>query len=113
MIALWILLALFAPMYALWVLYAAVMNFKRAKDAGTLSKTGLVLGYPIFIVGMLLDIYCNLIPLTLILLEIPFELTVSARVTRLSNKGGWRGDVARWFCDDLLDDLDPSGKHCK
>jgi len=112
-IILWIILALIGPMYALWVLYAAVMNFKRAKDAGTLSKTGLILGYPVFIVGMLLDIYCNLIPLTIMLLEIPKELTVSSRVTRLSTKGGWRGDAARWFCDDLLDDLDQSGKHCK
>lgn len=111
MIALYIFLALIAPMYALWVLYAAVMNFKRAKDAGTLSKIGLVLGYPIFIVGMLLDIYCNLIPM--LILGFPKELTVSARMTRLSQTGGWRGDVARWFCDDLLDDLDPSGKHCK
>lgn len=108
-----IALAPIAPMYALWVLYAAVMNFKRAKDAGTLSKTGLALGYPIFAVGMVLDIYCNLVPLTLILLELPRELTVSARVTRHSTTGGWRGDAARWFCDDLLDDLDPSGKHCK
>jgi len=113
MIAVWIILATIAPMYALWILYAAVMNFKRAKDAGALSKTGLILGYPVFIVGMVLDIYCNLIPLTILLIELPWELTVSARVTRLSNKGGWRGDAARWFCDDLLDDLDPSGKHCK
>lgn len=113
MIAIYIILALIVPMYALWVLYAAVMNFKRAKDAGTLSKIGLVLGYPPYIVGIFLDIYCNLIPLTILLMEIPLELTVSARVTRLSNKGGWRGDAARWFCDDLLDDLDPSGKHCK
>jgi hypothetical protein len=99
-------------MYALWVLYAAVMNFKRAHDEKKLSKTGLVLGYPIFIVGIILDVYCNLIPLSLIMLEIPKEWTVSARVTRLSMTGGWRGDAARWFCDDLLDDLDPSGKHC-
>lgn len=109
------LLILVAPLYLLWALYAAVMNFKRAHDAGTLSKTGLILGYPWFIFGMVVDIYCNTIPLSILLLEFPKwrEFTVTARLTRLSTQGGWRGDVARWACDDLLDDLDPSGKHCK
>lgn len=112
MIWLYFAILFISPVYLLYGLYAAVMNFKRAKDKGTLSKSGLILGYPYFIVGMLLDIYCNLIPFTILLMELPKELTVTSRVTRLSLVGGWRGDIARWFCDDLLDDLDPSGKHC-
>lgn len=111
----WLLLTTLVPLYALYVLYAAVMNFKRALDAGKLSKYGLVLGYPPYIVGMVLDVYCNTVPISLILLEVPKfgEFTISARMTRLSQVGGWRGDIARWFCEDLLDCLDPSGKHCK
>ena len=123
----WVLLLTIAPLYLLYGLYAAVMNFKRAKDAGKLSKAGLALGYPYFAIGMLLDVYCNTIPLSIILWEYPqwfvmdgwkmtigrMELTVSQRVTRHSQFGGWRGDVARWFCEDLLNSLDPSGLHCK
>lgn len=104
------------PLYLLYGIFAAVMNFKRARDLGTLSKTALVLGYPWYVVGSLLDVYCNLFVLSFWLLEAPKlwtgELTVTARVTRLKRVGGWRGDFARWFCDDLLDDLDPSGNHC-
>lgn len=106
----------FVPIYVLYGLYAAVMNFKRAKDNGMLSKTALMIGYPWFIVGLLLDVYCNIFVMTLWLLELPKlnigELTVTARLTRLSKEGGNRGDFSRWFCDELLDSLDPDGKHC-
>lgn len=103
------------PLYLLYGLYAAVMNFKRAKDAGKLSKAGLILGYPYFILGMALDIYCNTVPVSILLLEPPKfgEFTVTARITRLKQAGGWRGDVARWFCEELLDGLDPDWKHCE
>lgn len=109
-----LLLLVVVPMYLLYGLYAAVMNFKRAKDSGKLSKTGLVLGYPYFIMGMALDIYCNTVPVSILLLEPPKfgEYTVTARMTRLQQTGGWRGDVARWFCGDLLNALDQSGNHC-
>lgn len=112
-----ILLLFILPMYALYILYAAVMNFKRARDLGVLSKTGLVLGYLPYIVGSALDVYCNLIPVSVILLEFPKllggELTVTARMTRLRKTGGRRGDTARWFCGELLNALDPSGDHCQ
>lgn len=110
-----LLLLVIAPLYLLYGLYAAVMNFKRAKDAGKLSRVGLVLGYPYFILGMALDIYCNTIPLSILLLEPPKfgEFTVTARMTRLQQTGGWRGDVARWFCEELMDGLDPDWKHCE
>jgi len=37
----------FGSMYVLWVFYLAVMNLKRARDAGTLTKPALVLGMPV------------------------------------------------------------------
>lgn len=112
-----VIIFLIAPMDMLYVLYAAVMNFKRAKDDGILSKAAYILGMPYYILGMLLDIYCNTIPVTILFFEFPKlveqEFTVTARMTRLSQIGGRRGDIARWFCEDLLNCLDPSGKHCK
>jgi cyanate permease len=97
--------------YALWVFYLAVMNLKRAKDAGQLSTTAKVLGYPVLIVGYLLDCFVNLTVMTLLLLEIPQETTVTSRLSRHLNEGeGWRKAIAAWAAP-LLDVFDPSGKH--
>ena len=41
--------------YALWIFYLAVMNLARAKRAGLLTTTAKVLGYPVLIVGYVLD----------------------------------------------------------
>lgn len=97
--------------YALWVFFLAVMGLSRAKKAGQLHKTAMVLGYPVLIVGYLLDAFVNVFVLTLILLEIPQELTVTARLKRhIKTSHGWRLSVARWFIP-LLDPFDPSGFH--
>ena len=100
--------------YALWVLFLAVMSLKRAYDDKTLSKPALIVGYPLLVVGLLIDFFVNVTVATLVLLEPPREFTVSDRLSRLA-KGckGWRKDGACWFCQHFLDVFDPSGKHCK
>lgn len=97
--------------YALWVFYLAAMNLKRARDAGTLSRTALVLGTPVVWIGLSLDLAGNIL-LTVPFFDLPRETTVTARLKRYA-KGpdGWRKRVALWAADDLLDDFDPSGKH--
>lgn len=101
----------FSSFYALWIFYLAVMSLSRAKKAGQLHKTALVLGYPVLIVGYLLDAFVNVAVLTLILLELPRELTVTARLKRhIKTSAGWRLAVAQWFIP-LLDPYDPSGHH--
>lgn len=102
-----------ASTYALWLFYLAVMNLKRAKDTGTIHKAALYLGYPILFIGLALDMFVNLTVATILLLEMPEELTVTSRLTRHKKAGGWRGDGALWFCEHLLDKFDPSGDHCK
>lgn len=101
-------------LYALWVLFLAVMSLKRAYDTQTLSKPALIVGYPLLVVGLLIDFFVNVTVATLVLLEPPREFTVSDRLSRLA-KGckGWRRDGACWFCKHFLDVFDPSGKHCK
>jgi hypothetical protein len=101
----------FASVYLLWIFYLAVMNLKRAKQAGLLHKTAIAFGMPVLIVGYLLDAFANVAVMTLVLLEPPRELTVTARLKRhIKTSQGWRLRVALWFVP-LLDPYDPSGRH--
>ena len=97
--------------YALWIFYLAVMSLKRAKDAGMLTTTAKALGYPVLIVGYVLDCFVNVTVMTVLLLEIPQETTVTARLKRHNREStGWRKAVAAW-AEPLLDPYDPSGDH--
>jgi predicted transporter len=105
-----ILIAL-SSIYALWIFYLAVMNLKRAKDAGLLSKTAMILGYPVLIVGYVLDCFVNVTVMTVVLMELPRETTVTSRLKRHNKDSkGWRKAVAVW-AEPLLDPFDPSGDH--
>lgn len=97
--------------YALYVFYAAVMNIKRVKDAGKLTTFGKVLGYPTLFIGLALDLIVNVFVMTIVLLELPQELTVTSRLKRHHKESiGWRLSVVKFF-EPLLDPLDPSGNH--
>lgn len=105
------LAAAFGLLYALWVFYLAVMNLARAKKAGQLSRTALIFGTPILFAGWLLDFLANVFVMTPLLLEIPRELTVTARLKRHHKESaGWRLAVVLWF-EPILDPFDPSGDH--
>lgn len=97
--------------YATWVFFLAVMHLAKAKKAGTLTRTALVLGMPVLVVGFVLDFLLNVTVMSLVLLELPQELTVSARLKRHhAESSGWRLAVAHWF-EPLLDPYDPDGDH--
>lgn len=102
-----------AALYALWLFYLAVMNLKRAKIAGRLSRPALALGLPVLAVALAVDVMVNLMLVSLLMLERPREWTVSERLTRHLHSGsGWRRAAATWVCSNLLDAFDPSGSHC-
>lgn len=108
---LYILGSLSLATYALYVFYAAVMNIKRVRDMGKLTLVGKVFGYPTLFIGLVLDLFVNLFVMTLLLLELPRELTVTARLKRHNTPAaGWRRSVVRFF-EPVLDPLDPSGNH--
>jgi hypothetical protein len=109
MIALYML----GSIYVLWVFYLAVMNLKRARDNNALTKTAYWLGMPIFLLGYAIDIAVNIFVLPIIFLELPRETLVTSRLKRLIKTTGWRSNLAKWFCKNLLDAFDPSGCHCK
>lgn len=109
--AVYIGLGVFALLYALWILYLAVMNLKRAKDAGLLTPITKALGYPVLFAGLVVNMTINFVVFTVILLEFPRETLVSERLKRHNRNGkGWRKSVAMWF-EPLLDPFDPSGDH--
>lgn len=103
-----------ASLYLLWVMYLAVMSLARARDAGALSNTALILGYPLFAVGVVFNVLVNWLILSVVFLEFPRESMFTHRVSRHCIGGtGWRKRIACWICHDLLDAFDPNGKHCK
>ena len=98
-------------LWTLWVFFLAVMNLKRGKDAGTLTFWCKFFGYPVLIFGLVLDLVCNVLLLSVLLGEVPRELTVTSRLKRHNKKStGWRKAVAVW-AEQLLDQFDPSGDH--
>jgi hypothetical protein len=105
------ILIILGATYALYVFYAAVMNIKRVRDAGKLTWVGKVLGYPTLVIGLILDLFVNLTLMTIVLLELPRELTVTSRLKRHHKESkGWRLAVVKFF-EPVLDPLDPSGDH--
>lgn len=111
MIAIYYALGSFLAFWLLWVFYLAVMNLKRVQDAGKLNKTCLYLGLPVLFVGLALDFLCNVFVMTLVLLEPPQEMTVTARLQRHKfHSKGWRLKIVEWF-ETVLDEFDPSGNH--
>jgi len=98
---------------AFWGLYVLVMGVYRAKLNDQLTTSIKILGFPYLLIGYIFDITCNLTIACIIFLEFPKETLVTGRLIRhIDAKDGWRYTLAKWICDNLLDPLDPSGKHC-
>lgn len=103
-----------ASFYLLWILYLAVMNLQRARDNGTITRAAYRLGLPLLYGGLLVDCLVNVIPVSMLFLELPRECLVTQRLTRHAHDvDGWRKRLAIWFAYNLLDTYDPSGKHVK
>lgn len=99
--------------YILWLFYLAVMNLMRAYENKTISKLALWLGYPILIMGVLLDFIVNMTIMTIIFFEIPKEWLVTKRLQRhIKANKDWRGKLAYLICHHLLNAFDPDGDHC-
>lgn len=107
------LLFSFASLYALWVFYLAVMNLQRGYETKTLTKVGLAFGLPVLVVGYLVDVFVQTVVATVFFLDLPREPTLTQRLKRyIAGDSKWREVVAVWMCGHLLNQFDPSGKHC-
>jgi hypothetical protein len=112
MSALWLLPVAILALFALWVLFLAVMCLQAARDRGTLTPTGLRFGYAVLLLGWLVDFAVQMLVATFLWAELPRELTVSQRVKRLTESGaGWRKALAEWFRHHLLKPFDQTGRH--
>lgn len=106
-----IVLGFIALAYSTWLFFLAIMALKMARDEGKLSQVALCLGYPMLVVGLVLDFSLNMAS-TVIFLELPQELLLTYRCDRLiHSKPGWRQNLARWLCQNLLDPFQIGG-HC-
>lgn len=98
--------------WTLWVMFTAVMRLRQVRDEGKLTTAMKVFGYPLLAVGLVLDFLVNVFVGSVLFLELPHEMTLSARLWRLSNgEPGYRQKVSFWIRTNLLDAIDPSGVH--
>lgn len=102
--------------FTLWVYYLACMNLKRVNDAGQLISRGYKFGMIVLFIGLLIDLIVNIFVMSFIMLELPREFTVTARLQRHHKEDAsgpmakWRLAVVHWF-EPILDPFDPSGDH--
>lgn len=93
-----------------WFWYLAVMHLKHNKDK--INSSAKFFGYPWILFAYITDVLFNWIVGTILFIEIPKEFLFTARVSRHIKNSGWRYRLAVFFCKNLLDPFDPSGKHC-
>lgn len=120
----WVVIS-FGILYATWLFFTAIMRLREMKDAGKLTLTGTPVNYalamPALVIGLVLDALANWIFFTVIGLELPKPKEVLStwrmnrwyRSTDKSMLARWRHGVAVFFGVQILDDIDPSGKHIK
>ena len=116
---LWITLSVELSLFGLLLLcapgmlyadFAAVMNFKRVRNTVGLTKLQTVIGSYILIRGYLLDLFVNVVHMTILLREWPRQLTVTHRLRR-HIEGNTKHAALCLRLRQELDALDPAGIH--
>lgn len=102
-----------------WLFYLAAMHLKEERDRLKLVGRDFTIeqkiwGIPLIFFGLLIDVFLNA-TVGWIFLEPPRydlkEWLFTGRVSRWNDTGGWRGDLARWFCFHFMDPFEKGG-HC-
>lgn len=105
-----------AYVYSFWCLYVLVMGLYRAHLNKKLMGFSLWMAYPIVLFAYVVDLVANFTFATIWFLEFPHkhnELVTDRLIRYLNEHKDWRNKHAEWVCHTLLDNFDPSGKHCK
>jgi len=106
-----------AIFWGTWVFYVSIMGLKATRDRH-LSRGRRIpwpfkaMAYPTLILFAVADVAFNVVYGSVMFLEPPKEWLFTERVSRWNDTDGWRGKLARWLCENLLDPADPDGKHC-
>jgi len=103
--------------WATWAFYVSVMGLKATRDRHRARGREVpwafrALAYPTLGLFVIVDVLFNAVYGTVMFLELPKEWLFTARVSRWNDTEGWRGALARWLCENLLDPADPDGRHC-
>jgi len=100
-------------LWALWILYVAMMNIERSATQNPLPWQAKLMVYPTMVVFDIIEFVTNVFVCTLIFLDLPREVTVSARLRRYyihQDKCGWRMVIVN-FIKPMLDPFDHKGPH--
>lgn len=89
------------------------MGLYRAHLSHRLRGLNAVLALPFVLLGLVLDVFANIIIAPLVFLDLPRELLVTTRLIRYKKtESGWRYRFACAICEGMLDVFDPTGDHC-
>lgn len=108
MIWLYILLA---DLYLFFIMYVASMGMIRAHKEQRLNALLWVLCLPFIVLSLIVDVLNNVFVFTFIFAELPKELTVTERLKRHVKQHTFRGKLARFIGDSMLNVFDPTGNH--
>lgn len=106
-----ILLYLLADLWLFFIMYVASMGMIRAHKEGKINFVLWALCVPFVAIALLVDMVNNIIVFTVLFAEIPKELLVTARLKRHASQHTFRGKLARWIGDTLLNPFDHTGNH--
>lgn len=93
-----------------WILFLSVMSLKTHRhELGPVAK---IHGYALLGIGLAVDLVLTVVIGSVLFLSPPRELTLTGRLKRHKADGGWRGRMAAWVCEKLLNQFDAGGHHC-
>lgn len=95
-----------------WAFYVAAINL--LPKLPTLKPIVRVHATAVVLVAVLLDTVLHLVLGTVLFLDPPRELLLTARLKRYKtgSAGKLRCKAATWICAHLLNPFDPNGNHC-
>ena len=102
---------LIANLYLFFIMYVASMAMIRAHAEKKLNGLLWVLCLPFVAISIVLDFINNLIVFTLLFAELPREWLVTARLKRHAKQQTFRGKLARYIGNVILDPFDHTGAH--
>jgi hypothetical protein len=92
-------------------MYVASMAMLRAHHEKKLNGVLWVLCLPFVALSLVIDVAHNVTVFTHIFVDLPRELTVTERLKRHVTQQTFRGKLARWIADTLLNSFDHTGSH--
>lgn len=105
-------IAAIVAVYFLWPMYVFCMAMMRAYQSGSVTIFAWCLAFPMILTAIILDVALNFTAFAVLMWDFPRrgEWTFSQRLNRLIKDDGWRGKIALWLADNLLDPYDPDPK---